>query len=388
MANVVLASHQFPYGEDIPAPDFWNLAGRAYRVEQGEVGLIALAATDEVRAGKLRAFVGRQVTELNSTLVEMVRTAMDSYGHLDLRTLAHLPQWSAFVQYLAHTYRQIGDAEEFAEEIEQILRGTLGFQDLRRTDRGWAAELTRSVRTYAERLSGQPLALVDSTGFSWESVSATLGRLSDARIGRDVWEQPLFEGDRRPLAKLIGVMLEVPELRDNLVEVTNEHEGRSGDFVARVMQDWVNGASMRQLADDHFAKARHERRAQGDHQVLPAPVRRAGAHGLLGPVGAAIPDPGTGLRHHACRGPARAAQHPVVRLLRGPYRGGHRDAARGRAAVGGGPHGRGDRRRGPDKGPAAARTRLAVLPETAWRSALGVKGPAYRKVWRILDGVQ
>ncbi|MGA5349319.1 hypothetical protein ACPCSQ_27140 [Streptomyces griseoincarnatus] len=39
-------------------------------------------------------------------------------------------------------------------------------------------------------------------------------------------------------------------------------------------------------------------------------------------------------------------------------------------------------------GPAAARTRLAVLPETAWRSALGGKGPAYRKVWRILDGVQ
>ncbi|NEA93288.1 hypothetical protein G3I22_13285 [Actinospica acidiphila] len=255
VANVVLASHQFPYGEDIPAPDFWNLAGRADRVEQGEVGLIALAATDEVRAGNLRAFVDRQVTELNSTLVEMVRTAMDSYGHLDLRTLAHLPQWSAYVQYLAHTYRQIGDAEEFAEEIEQILRGTLGFQDLRRTDRGWAAELTRSVRTYAERLSGQPLALVDSTGFSWESVSATLGRLSDARMGRDVWEQPLFEGDRRPLAQLIGVMLEVPELRDNLVEVTNEHEGRSGGFVARVMQDWVNGASMRQLAADHFAKA-------------------------------------------------------------------------------------------------------------------------------------
>ncbi|MEU6889213.1 hypothetical protein ABZ918_29150, partial [Streptomyces viridosporus] len=28
------------------------------------------------------------------------------------------------VQYLAHTYRQLGDHEEFAEEIEQILRGT------------------------------------------------------------------------------------------------------------------------------------------------------------------------------------------------------------------------------------------------------------------------
>ncbi|GAA1012977.1 MULTISPECIES: hypothetical protein [Streptomyces] len=36
----------------------------------------------------------------------------------------------------------------------------------------------------------------------------------------------------------------------------------------------------------------------------------------------------------------------------------------------------------------AARSRLAALPETAWRSALGAKGPAYRTVWRILDGAQ
>jgi hypothetical protein len=38
--------------------------------------------------------------------------------------------------------------------------------------------------------------------------------------------------------------------------------------------------------------------------------------------------------------------------------------------------------------PAEARTRLAVLPTSAWRSALGPKGDAYRRVWRILDGVQ
>ena len=76
MANVVLACHQFPYGTDIPTSDFWNLAGRAGRVEQGEVGLIAPAATDEERARKLRNFVSRQVAELNSTLIDMVDGAM------------------------------------------------------------------------------------------------------------------------------------------------------------------------------------------------------------------------------------------------------------------------------------------------------------------------
>ncbi|MGV9507301.1 DEAD/DEAH box helicase [Streptomyces tendae] len=388
VANVVLASHQFPYGEDIPAPDFWNLAGRAGRVEQGEVGLIALAATDETRAGKLREFVGRQVTELNSTLVDMVRAAMDTYGRMDLHVLAHLPQWSAFVQYLAHTYRQIGDAEEFAEEAEQILRGTLGFQDLRRTDRGWAAELTRSVRTYAQRLSGQPLALVDSTGFSWESVSATLARLNDARIDREVWEQPLFEGDRRPLTRLVGVMLEVPELRNALVEVSNEHEGRSGDFVARVMQDWVNGASVRQLAADHFTKAGTTDGLKAITKCCQrlfgemAPTVSWGLSALqsltLGKDFAATPDD---VRRELRNIPSyafygvRSEDAIAMRLAGVPRSAAARMAAATASA-------------GDDTGPVAVRARLAALPEADWRSALGPRGSAYRTVWRILDGAR
>ncbi|WP_416519260.1 hypothetical protein [Streptomyces achromogenes] len=38
--------------------------------------------------------------------------------------------------------------------------------------------------------------------------------------------------------------------------------------------------------------------------------------------------------------------------------------------------------------PAEARTRLAALPDSAWRSALGPKDAAHRKGWQILDGVQ
>ncbi|MFD5338780.1 DEAD/DEAH box helicase [Streptomyces hawaiiensis] len=388
VANVVLASHQFPYGVDIPAPDFWNLAGRAGRVEQGEVGLIALTATDEVRAGKLREFVGRQVADLNSTLVDMVESALTGYGRLDLHTLAHLPQWSAFVQYLAHTYRQIGDHEEFAEEIEQILRGTLGFQDLRRRNRGWATELTRSVREYAERLSGKALGLVDSTGFSWESVAATLGRLSDAQIDREVWDQPLFQGDRRPLAQLVGVMLEVPELRDHLVEITDEHQGGSGDFIARVMQDWVNGASVRQLAADHFKKAD----ASDDLKAITkccqrlfgdmAPTVSWGLSALqsltLGQEFATLSaETQRELRNvpsYAFYG-VRSEEAIAMRLAGVP----RSAAARMATAIAGG---RNLTRL------VETRTRLAALPDPAWQSALGPKGPAYRKVWRILDGVQ
>ncbi|MFF9025890.1 hypothetical protein [Streptomyces eurythermus] len=118
----------------------------------------------------------------------MVQSALSSHGRLDLHVLSHIPEWSAFVQYLEHTYRQ----------------------------------------AYAERLTGKALTLVDSTGFSWESAEATLGRLNDARIDREVWNQPLFQGDRRPLAQHIGLI-------------------RSGEFIALAMQDWVNGASVPEL---------------------------------------------------------------------------------------------------------------------------------------------
>ena len=35
VSGVVMASHQYPYGEDMPPEDFWNVAGRAGRVSQG-----------------------------------------------------------------------------------------------------------------------------------------------------------------------------------------------------------------------------------------------------------------------------------------------------------------------------------------------------------------
>ena len=47
--------HQYPYGQDMPPEDFWNIAGRAGRVDQGDLGIIALAGNDEEKSTKLKA---------------------------------------------------------------------------------------------------------------------------------------------------------------------------------------------------------------------------------------------------------------------------------------------------------------------------------------------
>ncbi|MER6755475.1 DEAD/DEAH box helicase [Micromonospora echinofusca] len=253
VSNVVFASHQYPYGQLMPPEDFWNIAGRAGRVDQGQVGVIALAAPTPEKATDLKSFVGNNVAALNSTLVAMVKAAMQEYGQIDLRRLSVHEQWSAFVQYLAHTYRQIGDHEQFAAEVEQVLRGTLGFRSLRAVNGSWANALIISVREYAEGLSGKPLSLVDSTGFSWESVAATLGRLAEARITPDTWEEPIYGADNHALRNMIGVMLEVPELREQLLDGA-QGSGDQGSFIANVVHDWVNGMSLPDLAETYFKR--------------------------------------------------------------------------------------------------------------------------------------
>lgn len=86
LSSVVLAQNKYYEFElgmtEMPPEDFWNIAGRAGRVEQGSVGIIALAATTDEKAEELRRFINRSVSSLNSTLVEMVRNALLSGGTL------------------------------------------------------------------------------------------------------------------------------------------------------------------------------------------------------------------------------------------------------------------------------------------------------------------
>jgi hypothetical protein len=262
VSGVVFASHQYrlgrpPFHEDMPPADFWNIAGRAGRVDQGDLGIVALAAQDDARQQVLERFIGESVGNLNSTLIDMVQTAATAGSLLRLESLSHEPGWSAFVQYLAHTYRQIGNHERFAAEVEQVLRGTLGFQALRRSHQGWADTLVKGVYNYAERLKGQPLKLVDATGFSWESVSNTLVRLSQAGLNSAVWSPELFTSRHDHLQQMMGILLQVPELREPLREVTGGTQP-NGDTLARIICDWVQGRPLTEMATEYFMTAGRE----------------------------------------------------------------------------------------------------------------------------------
>jgi len=392
VAGVVVSSNEVrlprpPFRIEMPVEDFWNLAGRAGRVDQGDLGIVAFAAESASKAERYERYVQRSVGELNSTLIRMVQEA-GTLELADLSSLAYRQEWSAFLQYLAHTYRQIGDHDRFVAEVEQVLRGTLGFQALRKTHRDWADRLVSGVATYARKMQGNAgqLALVDSTGFSLESVRATLGRAHGQGLGAQSWSPDLFSGRDPSLARMIGVLLQVPELGENL------REAAPGDFpdgatLARILCDWVQGRPLAEIARDHFlvgesgADARVNAMSKCCRSIF-SRLAQTASWGLAAlqslTLGDALDEMSEDEQRSLRNLPARVfygvnADDAIALRLLGVPRSAAPPLSKELAVD-------------PKSSLQTLRVRLRAAGDQPWRSALGERGESYYKVWQILEG--
>jgi replicative superfamily II helicase len=383
VSGIVLAGHQYPYGKDMPPEDFWNLAGRAGRADQTGLGIIVLAATDDAKAETLRGYIGQNVSSLNSLLVTMVANAL-ARDNLELQTLFHMKEWSAFLQYLAHSYRQIGDHNAFASQIEQVLRGSFGFQKIRQQSTATANALVNAVQRYAAILRGKPLALVDSTGFSWESVSRALAGVRDENFTADTWRSDrIFSDGNSDLARAFGVLFKVPEIRSELSEAIRGR-GTDGDLLARIVKDWVHGASIPDIAASYFPNEEDKTdsitsacRSVYGNLIQTASWGLSALQSLMigGVLDEMNPDEQRTVRNLPARiyygvnsdaaidlrllgVPRKAAQPLAEALMQG-------EAAQSISNI---------------------RARLANLTVAEWQAALGSMGPTYRRAWRIIEG--
>lgn len=382
VSNVVLASHQYPYGQDMPPEDFWNIAGRAGRADHGQPGVVLLAATDEERAATLTNFVTRNVVALNSTLIKMVQSALASYGDLDLARLSMVGSWSSFLQFIAHTYRQVGE-RRFAAQVEQVLRGTLGFRALRATHPDWADLLVQRVNQYSANLVGKQLSLVDATGFSWESVSAALARLSGTDVRPESWTPDLLAGQSPLLKDLVGVLLRVPELRQQLLDRLDPAEAE-GDFIARLVKDWVAGRSIQQLATEYFTTDQ-----QGRTRTEVDAVTRC-CQRMFGSI---LPGVSWGLSALQALSLSRAGPDAEVSDLGKDVPAFVFYGVNSREAVAlrlfGVPRAAATALAKSREGESAAQLRasLAASTEADWHASMGESGPAYYRTWRLVEGM-
>lgn len=382
VAGVVFASHQYPYGQDMPPADFWNIVGRAGRLGQEDLGLVALVGHNEDKVENCKEMLQKSVGELNSTLVEMVRKAIQKGEIAHLDQMAWQSEWSSFVQYLAHSYRQIGSYERFVVEIEHVLRGTLGFQSLRKSHAGWADQLIEGVQRYAQRIQTRPLKLVDTTGFSWESVQRTLARIQAADLRRVEWSSELFNTRKQDLQRIVSVWLQIPELAASLQQHTVWSMVSEATFT-QIICDWVQGRSLSELAAEHFRRETAVEAMTDCCRSLYGSLNQIASWGLAAmqamTIGSEIENLSVAEQRTLRNLPARihygvnSDEAVALRLLGVPRTAAQplADALSLDAA----------------KSLPALRAQVSSAGRAQWTRALGAQGQSYKRVWEIISGV-
>ncbi|MDP8209624.1 MAG: DEAD/DEAH box helicase [Candidatus Stygibacter australis] len=383
VSGVVMASHQYFSKQgavDMPPEDFWNIAGRAGRVSQGQLGIVALAADSETKANKLREFINKQTEDLNSALVQLAIAADEKLSDLD-KIVYNIPEWSSFLQYLSHTYRQMGAPDTFFQQIEQVLRGTLGFEKLRTRNSRIAQKLLAGIETYTGYLqrAGQPLKLVDSTGFSLQSVNTVLTHKGS--IDGNSWSsESLYASGDTTLQDMMGILLRVPELRENFNAVTGGNNP-DGDKLALILKDWVNGVTISEIATRHFQPTgvNEIQAITKCGQNLFGRLTQTASWGLSALLAITGSNLDEDILKELSNLPARAFygvnsdEAIIFRLLGVP-----RSAASPIAIY------LNDHISEPLPN---LRNQLANLTDADWNQAMGEKGITYRKVWRIIEGL-
>ena len=384
VSGVVMASHQYFSSmgppQSMPSEDFWNIAGRAGRVSQGQLGIVALAANGEDKSKVLKSFIQENTEDLNSALVKMATDAVAELGDLG-KIVYSKPEWSCFLQYLTHTFRQMGKPSTFHLQIEQVIRGTLGFEKLKMRDSQIARKLVIGIENYVEYLqrSKLPIDLVDTTGFSLNSIGTILE--NKGSINQTSWNpNTLFANQDQTLRDMMGVLLRVPELRDNL-EAATGGAGKDGDKLAHIVKDWVGGKSLPDIAEDHFKRKSDDSVVAMTRcgQNLFGKLTQTASWGLgalLSLTASSLPDEEfkqlSTLPSRVFYG-VDTDNAIAMRLLGVPRMAAATLALHLDNTV--------------DQPLMRLRSTLATLTDADWETAIGPTGSVYRRVWRILEGM-
>ncbi len=246
VSAILMASYSYPF-EEMPVRDFWNIVGRAGRIDQRSLGIVGIAVKNEDDKCKVANYVRKQTGDLISVLVKMVDELENLGQELGMDLIVRYPEWSAFLQYIAHLYSQYDNVSELISRLEMELNRTYGYRIL---DQRRKEILKNAVKQYVHNLSGKDniVNLADQTGFSPESIEKTMRRIQKLGLKQSDWySSKLFNNETGTLRKLIGVMLSVPEVKKSL-EVNIPGETITYSKLSHLIIDWVSGKEFTEIA--------------------------------------------------------------------------------------------------------------------------------------------
>lgn len=256
LSSIHVASSKPKADSKMPKRAFWNLAGRAGRIDHDSIGVVGIAAGG--KPNEIRKFVRDATEDLISRLVSMLR-GIDQIGLKNLVRVIEGEEWTDFRSYIAHLWNEKKNLDAVLAETEQVLRNTFGYGVLQgsgnREDRERAKALLAATKTYATKLTEhkENATLADATGFSPEGVRDALLGLShlERKLQPSDWEpKSLFGKSNTALPQLVGVMMSVPQLRGALEGIGSQGSDRK--YIANIAQAWVSGRSIEEIAKQYF----------------------------------------------------------------------------------------------------------------------------------------
>ncbi len=259
VSSVFLASRFVPQGTssvEIGAREFWNLAGRAGRIGHDSVGVVGLSEGIDREA--MIEFVSRNTGALVSRLVVLLDELAAKGSLAQLSEMLWMDKWEDFRCYIAHLWAEKKNLDAVLADSEQLLRQTYGYTSMRNdpAQRRKAEALLDATQSYARELADMPegiAELADSTGFSPEGVRAAMGGILKLESGLTIadWAPESLFGNGGRMADLFGVMLQVPQLKPDLVELGGSGFDRSR--LSEITSDWVNGEGLEAIAGKYFS---------------------------------------------------------------------------------------------------------------------------------------
>lgn len=261
ISSVIMSSYQYssPKGTyEMPVRDFWNIAGRVGRAGQQSLGWVGIISKNEQELLKISNYVKSAADVLKSQLVDIINTALANPEVNFESWLFRDPRWSGLLQYISHLYVQSENLGTFISSLEQRLIDTFGYNKLNSEQKHY---LRSNLRSYAERINPGYAKISDSTGFSTISVGKLWGGLREANLNSNDWHKnQLFSEQNQSLQKLIGIMLQTPEIQSSIEQLSSGDSPFDRTSISKMMIDWVNGKSINFIADRYFSNETDSRK--------------------------------------------------------------------------------------------------------------------------------
>ncbi len=253
VSSVFLQSIEYPYGKKMSYREFWNLAGRAGRVGQDNIGVVGIACDSDEKEGELIEFVKQSTGDLISRLIAIL-DELENRGELNnLESMMYAPQWEDFRCYIAHLLNEKKELQATLNEMDQMLSNTFGYSELKSSNPAQSEKLLKAVKKYTESISKNMgnVAQANITGFSVESVKKAMTEINklECKLTPSDWmPESLFGSTESRLPDLFSVMFEIEQLNFS----HDDEQGRKQSRMADIAQAWIAGKTIHDIAIDFF----------------------------------------------------------------------------------------------------------------------------------------